>query len=58
MAEVVIEPGMFSWVDLTTTDVSAVLPFYEKVFGWSVEEVPGAPGHTGPSSTKAPRPPD
>ncbi|MDT8369298.1 MAG: hypothetical protein RQ745_08830 [Longimicrobiales bacterium] len=32
--------GIFNWIDVITTDASVVIPFYEKVFGWSTEEVP------------------
>jgi predicted enzyme related to lactoylglutathione lyase len=34
-------PGTFCWVDLSTPDVEAADEFYERVFGWSAEELPG-----------------
>src|SRR5919107_706511 len=34
-------PGTFCWVDLSTPDVQAADDFYERVFGWSAEEIPG-----------------
>src|ERR687889_1112238 len=33
-------PGTFCWVDLSTPDVQAADDFYERVFGWSAEEIP------------------
>ena len=38
--EVVNEHGALTWNELTTPDPSAVAPFYEAVFGWTVETVP------------------
>jgi predicted enzyme related to lactoylglutathione lyase len=32
--------GTFCWVDLSTPDVEAADAFYERVFGWSAEELP------------------
>ncbi|HEU4975457.1 MAG TPA: VOC family protein [Baekduia sp.] len=32
--------GTFCWVDLSTPDVQAADDFYERVFGWSAEELP------------------
>lgn len=43
-AEVVNEPGALTWIDLNTTDVEAVKPFYEALFGWSYEEAPESDG--------------
>jgi predicted enzyme related to lactoylglutathione lyase len=37
-AQVVNEPGSFSWNELYTRDISAAREFYRKVFGWGVEE--------------------
>ncbi len=34
-------PGTPSWVDLATTDVEGAKTFYNAVFGWSYESVPG-----------------
>lgn len=39
-AEVVNEPGTFSWSELMTPDPAAVAPFYGAVFGWTVQTVP------------------
>ena len=36
-AELVNQPGSFCWNELQTTDVAAVTPFYQKVFGWGVK---------------------
>jgi predicted enzyme related to lactoylglutathione lyase len=33
-------PGVFSWVDLTTTDQSAAKQFYGELFGWTFEDMP------------------
>lgn len=37
-AELVNEPGTFSWSELYTRDVPTAVEFYKKVFGWDVEE--------------------
>jgi predicted enzyme related to lactoylglutathione lyase len=37
-AQVVNEPGAFSWSELYTRDVPAARDFYSKVFGWGTEE--------------------
>jgi predicted enzyme related to lactoylglutathione lyase len=37
-AQVVNEPGSFSWNELYTRDIPAAREFYRKVFGWGVEE--------------------
>lgn len=39
-AEVVSEHGAFSWTELITPDPAAVAPFYESVFGWTVQIAP------------------
>lgn len=44
MATISIRPGMFTWIDVMTTDASVAVPFYERVFGWTAEEVPGGGG--------------
>ncbi len=44
-AELVNEPGTFSWSELVTTDISASKAFYGAVFGWGADthgEGPGA----------------
>jgi predicted enzyme related to lactoylglutathione lyase len=40
------EPGVFSWVELATTDSEAAKRFYGKLFGWDYEdnEMPGGGG--------------
>ena len=39
--------GVPSWIDLETPDATAIAPFYEAVFGWTLTDAmpPGAPGH-------------
>jgi uncharacterized protein len=37
-AELVNEPGSFSWNELYTRDVPTAVEFYKKIFGWGVEE--------------------
>jgi predicted enzyme related to lactoylglutathione lyase len=37
-AQLVNEPGSFSWNELYTRDVPAAQEFYRKVFGWGIEE--------------------
>jgi uncharacterized protein len=39
-------PGLFSWVDLTTSDAAAAKEFYGGLFGWEFEdnEIPGDGG--------------
>ena len=38
--------GTFNWVDMSTTDKSKAVPFYEGLFGWSSEEAPAGPDMT------------
>lgn len=38
--------GMPSWIDLATTDVDAVKPFYAALFGWSYTDMPMGPSYT------------
>jgi uncharacterized protein len=33
-------PGLFCWVDLSTTDTEAAKAFYGAVFGWTAQDVP------------------
>ena len=33
-------PGLFGWVDLSTSDVDAAKGFYNELFGWSYEDIP------------------
>lgn len=37
-AEVVNKPGSFCWNELYTRDIPAAREFYQKVFGWGIEE--------------------
>ena len=40
------QPGAFDWGELNARGVANALPFYEKVFGWSIrtrQDVPGLP---------------
>lgn len=37
-ADAVNQPGTYSWVELTTSDVSAALRFYGELFGWGFEQ--------------------
>ena len=37
-------PGIPSWVDLGTTDVTAAQAFYGPLFGWEFEEQKGPDG--------------
>jgi predicted enzyme related to lactoylglutathione lyase len=34
------DPGLFSWTDLSTTDVDAAKVLYADLFGWSYEDTP------------------
>lgn len=44
-AGVVNVPGALTWNDLLTPDVEASAAFYRELFGWEIEEIPGAGGH-------------
>jgi predicted enzyme related to lactoylglutathione lyase len=37
-------PGALNWNDLISPDVEAAAPFYRDLFGWEVEQIPGAEG--------------
>ncbi len=39
--EIVNEPNTYSWNELMTPDVDTAAAFYEQVFGWKAEAVPG-----------------
>lgn len=39
-------PGEFSWVDLSTTDVDAAAAFYKELMGWDTQPA-GPPEETG-----------
>jgi uncharacterized protein len=43
-AELVNVPGALNWNDLISPDVEAAAPFYRDLFGWEIEEIPGAEG--------------
>ncbi len=38
------EPGVFSWVDLATSDAEGAKKFYGELFGWSFEDMPAGKG--------------
>jgi predicted enzyme related to lactoylglutathione lyase len=42
-AQLVNEPGCWTWNNLMTRDVAAARDFYGRVFGWEVAQSPGAP---------------
>jgi uncharacterized protein len=44
-AELVNDPGAFSWNDLQTTDVEGAVEFYGELLGWELGAVEGAPGN-------------
>jgi len=37
------DPGMFCWVELSTTDQAAAKKFYSELFGWTINDVPMGP---------------
>ena len=43
-AGLVNAPGALSWNDLLTPDLEASAAFYRELFGWDIEEIPGAEG--------------
>lgn len=45
MAETMLQPGMFGWNELLTTDVEAAKQFYTQLLGWTTEDNP-IPGMT------------
>ena len=34
------EPGMFSWIELATSDAAAAKNFYTSIFGWETKDMP------------------
>ena len=38
------KPGSFCWIELATTDQPAAKAFYQKLFGWTADDVPMGPG--------------
>jgi predicted enzyme related to lactoylglutathione lyase len=42
-AELVNEPGTWTWCNLLTNDMDAAKDFYGKVFGWTATQPEGAP---------------
>jgi uncharacterized protein len=44
-ARLVNVPGALTWNDLVAPDPSLARPFYERLFGWTFEEIPGAGGY-------------
>ncbi len=47
-AQLVNEPGTWSWSELLTTDVEASMAFYAAVFGWTANTHGDAVGAAGP----------
>ena len=47
-AQLVNEPGTWSWSELLTTDVDASIAFYSAVFGWTADTHGDAAGAAGP----------
>jgi len=45
-AEIINETGSMCWNELITTDERKAGSFYERVFGWKPEPMPGDPGRT------------
>jgi uncharacterized protein len=43
-AGLVNAPGALSWNDLISPDVETSATFYRELFGWQIEEIPGAEG--------------
>lgn len=43
-ADVVNEPGAFTWNEAATPDPDASMAFYSALLGWSFEEIEGIPG--------------
>jgi uncharacterized protein len=44
-AELVNEPGSWTWTNLMTRDVDAAKDFYRQVFGWTAAQPEGAPDY-------------
>jgi predicted enzyme related to lactoylglutathione lyase len=44
-ARLVNAPGAMTWNDLVTPDPDGAARFYGELFGWTVEEIPGAGGY-------------
>jgi uncharacterized protein len=44
-AQLVNEPGCWTWNNLMTRDVAAARDFYGRVFGWEATQSPGAPDY-------------
>jgi uncharacterized protein len=44
-AQLVNEPGCWTWNNLMTRDVDAAKDFYGRVFGWTAAQPEGAPGY-------------
>src|SRR3954467_7102434 len=45
-AQRVNEPGALSWNELMTRDLATAKTFYSSLFGWTWDDLPGAPGFT------------
>jgi uncharacterized protein len=44
-AYLVNQPGAMAWNDLVTAEPDAAAEFYAALFGWTIEEIPGAQGY-------------
>jgi predicted enzyme related to lactoylglutathione lyase len=44
-AQLVNEPGCWTWNNLMTRDVDTAQDFYGRVFGWTATQPPGAPDY-------------
>ncbi|QIK84647.1 VOC family protein [Sanguibacter sp. HDW7] len=45
MSTSALRPGAVAWIDISTTDIEAVRPFYESVLGWRIEDGGEESGH-------------
>lgn len=45
MSTSALRPGAVAWIDISTTDIEAVRPFYESVLGWHIEDAGEENGH-------------
>lgn len=45
MSTSALRPGAVAWIDISTTDIEAVRPFYESVLGWRLEDAGEENGH-------------
>jgi len=45
MSPSALRPGAVAWIDISTSDIDAVRPFYESVLGWRIEDSGAENGH-------------